>query len=323
MQYIDAIKIFHIFLIAVFLHGCSFTPNQEINSFEGTISPALSEATTDIAPSHENMIQQEVPSFNGENAYQHILNQIDFGYRIPGSIASHETAMYIRQYLESSQWQVRFQEFDHQGVLVRNVIASKNEFWPEVIIGTHYDTRAKSDRDENPASLNTPVTGANDGASGTAVLLELGRILQESNRNIWLVFFDAEDQGNIDGWDWSVGARYFVNHLDSPLNSVIIIDMVGDANLEIYKETNSDQYLCGQIWSTASFLDLDDYFIDQEKYTLIDDHVPFLEKQVPACLVIDFDYPYWHTTQDTADKVSPESLKVVGDTLLQWLQDQY
>lgn len=257
--------------------------------------------------------------FDGRKAYQHILKQVGFGFRIPGSRASRLTALFIKDMLELYDWNVQFQEFKFDGIIIRNVIATNSENHPKILLGTHYDTRSTSDQDGNISNFSTPVTGANDGASGTAVLLELGQILANSDKDIALIFFDAEDQGGINGWDWSIGARYFVSRLDYRPEAVVIIDMVGDQDLEVYLEMNSDQALCADIWDSAEQLDLQEYFNNQVKYSLIDDHSPFIEQEIPACLLIDFDYPYWHTTQDTPDKVSAESLQNVGDILNHWI----
>ena len=257
--------------------------------------------------------------FDGRTAYQHILKQVGFGFRIPGSRASRLTAVYIKDTLELYDWNVQFQEFKFDGINIRNVIATNSKNNPEILLGTHYDTRSMSDQDENISNISIPVTGANDGASGTATLLEIGRVLAYSEKDIGIIFFDAEDQGGINGWDWSIGSRYFVGRLDYKPDNVVIIDMVGDQDLEVYLEVNSDQTLCAEIWDSAEQLDLQEYFINQVKYSLIDDHLPFIEQGIPACLLIDFDYPFWHTIQDMPDKVSAESLQKVGDILIHWL----
>jgi glutaminyl-peptide cyclotransferase len=101
--------------------------------------------------------------------------------------------------------------------------------------------------------------------------------------------------------------------------AVVIVDMIGDADLNIFLEKNSDPKIRAEIWSTAENLGYADKFINQEKFSMVDDHTPFLEKGIPAVDLIDFDYPYWHTTQDTPDKVSAESLQAVGNTLLKWI----
>jgi Zn-dependent M28 family amino/carboxypeptidase len=163
--------------------------------------------------------------------------------------------------------------------------------------------------------------GANDGASGVAVLLELSRVLSSRlDKKIWLVFFDAEDNGNIQGQDWILGSREFVDKLEGKPDAVVIIDMIGDADLNIYWEKNSDPNLSVEIWDAANEIGYSDVFIRQYKYTIIDDHIPFVRAGIAAVDIIDFDYPYWHTTEDTPDKVSPQSLEAVGTTLLHWLE---
>ena len=136
---------------------------------------------------------------------------------------------------------------------------------------------------------------------------------------IFPVFFDAEDNGGIEDWDWILGSRAFVEHLENPPSAVIIVDMVGDVDLKIYKEYNSNQELNDQIWEHARLLGYENVFLPEYKFSILDDHIPFLEAGIPAVDIIDLDYHYWHTTQDTVDKVSAESLQVVGDTLFAWL----
>ena len=244
-----------------------------------------------------------------------------FGPRIPGSTASAETVEYIRTELNKVGWQMDVQQFIHEGVTLNNLVAYQNSNPPKVLIGAHYDTRQISDQESDPALQALPVPGANDGTSGTAVLMELARSLEGQDSGVWLVFFDGEDQGHINNWDWSVGAQYFADNLAVSPKSVIVIDMIGDQDLNIYREKQSDQDLCGQIWSSAGELGLTDSFIDQEKYAMIDDHLPFVKLGIPSCLLIDFDYPYWHTQSDTLEHISSESLQAVGDVLLKYLSD--
>ncbi|MCK4899042.1 MAG: M28 family peptidase, partial [Anaerolineales bacterium] len=102
-------------------------------------------------------------------------------------------------------------------------------------------------------------------------------------------------------------------------DAVIILDMIGDSDLNIYKEQNSDETLSAEIWEQAVALGYPDYFIPEVKFAILDDHIPFLELGIPAVDIIDFDYPYYHTTNDTLDKVSAESLQIVGETIFAWL----
>jgi Zn-dependent M28 family amino/carboxypeptidase len=137
-----------------------------------------------------------------------------------------------------------------------------------------------------------------------------------------LVFFDAEDNGHIAGWDWILGSRAFVSMLTEKPDAAIVVDMVGDVDLTIYQEGYSDTSLTSKVWKAAQELGYSDIFIPTVKHTILDDHVPFLQAGIPATDIIDIDYPYWHTTADTPDKVSPKSLQFIGDTLLKYLTQQ-
>ena len=168
--------------------------------------------------------------------------------------------------------------------------------------------------------------GANDGASGVAVLLELARTLEREalHNQVWLAFFDAEDNGHLDGWDWCIGSKYMAEHLEiasasgstaPEVDAVVVVDMVGDASQQLYLERNSDATLQARLWEIAATLGYTDTFISEYRWAMMDDHVPFAQRGIPAVDIIDFDYPYWHTTQDTPDKVSAESLERVGRVL--------
>jgi Zn-dependent M28 family amino/carboxypeptidase len=225
----------------------------------------------------------------------------------------------MRAELESAGWVVEIQQTERMGHPIYNIIAKRNEDAPQIILGAHYDTRMVADNDPDISKRSEPVPGANDGASGVAVLLELARSLPDDTVPVWLVFFDTEDNGRIEGWDWILGSRAFVEEIKIAPQAVVIVDMIGDADLNVYLERNSDVDIRTEIWSTAEKLGYASQFINKEKYSMEDDHTPFLEAGIPAVDLIDFDYPYWHTTQDTPDKVSAESLQAVGDTLLNWI----
>lgn len=261
-------------------------------------------------------------TFDGQRAYSDVRTQVAFGPRIPGTPGHDQVRKWMRSELDSAGWQVQEQESEAMGHLVRNVVAKRGEGAPQVIIGAHYDSRIYADQDSDPANQKQPVPAANDGASGVAVLLGLARSLPKDSVPVWLVFFDAEDNGRIAGWDWLLGSQEFVKNNPLQPKAVVVIDMIGDANLNIYKEKNSNSEITDQIWKTAKDLGYGDKFIDTYKYSMLDDHTPFVEAGIPAIDIIDFDYPYWHTTQDTPDKVSAESLKAVGDTLLAWVMQQ-
>lgn len=288
-----------------------------------TAEPVMETAPT-FAPteiSTQPVLQLTTPpeAFDGERAYEDVEYQIELGPRIPGSDAHAQVVDWMVTELESNGWTVEIQETTMLGQPVRNVIAKRGSGQPWSIIGAHFDSRMKADNDPDPANFELPVPGANDGASGVAVLLELARTLPDDLQGeVWLTFFDSEDQGNLPGWDWILGSRAVANSLTGTPNAVVVVDMIGDSDLNIYQERNSDPELTGEIWATAAQLGYAQ-FILEPKFSMLDDHTPFLEKGIRAVDLIDFDYPYWHTVSDTADKVSAESLNAVGDTVLHWL----
>ncbi|MBN2387717.1 MAG: M28 family peptidase [Anaerolineales bacterium] len=256
--------------------------------------------------------------FDGQQAYADVVTQVAFGPRTPGSPAHAQAIAWIRAELEQAGWQVAVQETTVGGHPIRNILASRSDEPPQVILGAHYDSRLLADRDPGPGQIE-PVPGANDGASGVAVLLELARSLPEDTVPVWLVFFDAEDNGQIGDWEWIMGSRVFAASLTVRPQAVVIVDMIGDADLNIYYERNSAPDLAAEIWGQAAALGYREQFIPEYRYSILDDHIPFLDLGLPAVDIIDFDYPYWHTTADTPDKVSAESLQVVGETLWHWI----
>lgn len=257
--------------------------------------------------------------FNGERALADVYTQVAFGPRTPGSAGHARVREWMRTELETAGWTVEVQQSEQLGHTIYNLAARRSDLPPEIILGAHYDTRFHADEDPDPANRSEPVPGGNDGASGVAVLLELARTLPEDTVPVWLVFFDAEDNGRTEGWDWILGSRAFVAENEISPRAAVIVDMIGDADLEIFMEHNSDPELRTEIWRTAADLGYGDVFIPETKYSMLDDHTPFLEAGIPAIDIIDFDYPYWHTTQDTADKVSAGSLAAVGETLWAWV----
>jgi len=257
-------------------------------------------------------------AFDGQRAYQDVIAQVDFGPRTVGSPAHAEAIAYIQKQLENAHWKVQRQNTSWKGFPIENIIAIRNNQTPQIILGAHYDSRMIADQDPGPGP-HAPVPGANDGASGVAVLLELARTLPTDSVPISLVFIDHEDNGGIGGQDWIMGSRAYVASLTFRPRAVVILDMIGDANLNIYIERNSDPALVATIWKQAADLGYQQQFIPTPKYSMEDDHTPFLEAGIPAVDIIDFDYPYWHTTEDTPDKVSVASLQIVGNVMHAWL----
>ncbi len=266
-----------------------------------------------------NLARPEKP-FNANQAMADLEYQVDLGPRIPGSTAHDKIVQWLIDTLGNAGWSVSRQQTTAMGHPVVNVIAKRGNGRPWVVLGAHYDSRLWANNDPVPAKQKDPVPGADDGASGVAVLTELGRTLpSDLPGQVWLVFFDVEDNGEIPGWDWLLGSQAFVDSLQAKPDAAVILDMIGDANLDIYMERNSDININQQIWDTAARLGYGAQFIDTYKFSMLDDHTPFLQAGIPAVDLIDFDYPYWHTTQDTVDKTSASSLKAVGDTVQAWL----
>ncbi len=315
-------KILHfgVIFITLISTGC-FASRQP------TVSPAT--ATLAVPTPSQTPISEPQP-FDGQKAWNDVAYQVSLGARTPQSQAHQQVENWILSQIQAAGWQSERQNDTVMGHPVHNIIAKFGQGRPWVIVAAHYDSRIHADQDPDPQKRSQPVPGANDGASGVAVLLELARVLptylsptgptsDTGYRQIWLVFLDTEDNGDIPGWDWLLGSKSFVANLKDKPDAAVVIDMIGDANLNIYKELNSNPQLTDQIWEQADRLRYSQYFIPQAKYRMLDDHIPFIDAGIPAVDVIDFDYPYWHTTADTADKVSGQSLKIVGDTLLAWL----
>jgi len=259
--------------------------------------------------------------FDGERAHRDVVRQVEFGPRIPGTEGHAQVIAYIQTELQAAGWQSEIVADGFKGQAVQNIRAWRAKAEPVILFGAHYDSRMVADHDPDQNNWTKPVPGANDGASGVAVLLEIARTLPVDSVPVELVFLDAEDNGRIPGWDWILGSSAYAASLQSRPKAVVIVDMIGDADLNIYQELNSDSELTAQIWGVAAGLGYEQAFIPEGKYRMLDDHLPFIEKGLKAVDLIDFDYPYWHTLQDTPDKVSAESLAIVGKTLLAWVRE--
>ena len=265
--------------------------------------------------------QSAALTFSGDEAFKHAAAQMEFGPHPTGSEAHRLTGDYILRQLQEQDWQTETQEFTYKDTPVRNIIGKAAVGQgPVIIVGAHYDTRRRADQDS--ASPDAPVPGANDGASGVAVLLELARVLdtRDLKNEVWLAFFDAEDNGRLDEWEWIVGSSYTANSLTVQPQAMILADMIGDADQQIYLDANSDQVLLGELFDIAAGLGYAANFIPEPKWAMLDDHTPFAQRGIPAVDLIDFDYPHWHTTADTLDKISPASLERVGRVIEVYLE---
>jgi glutaminyl-peptide cyclotransferase len=279
-----------------------------------------------------NCGKKGLPEFDSTQAFTFLEKQCQFGPRNPGSVGHSQTEEFLYQFLKIKTELVRLQEFSYFDSLenknyeLTNLIAS---FYPDekkrVLLCAHWDTRPWADKDSNWENRNKPIMGANDGASGVAVLMEIANILKEYQPKfgVDIVFFDGEDLGNEkNNESYCMGSNYFAKNLSGyyPIWG-ILLDMIGDKDLQIYKETYSMMYapeVVKLIWENAKKINAES-FSDSIKYNIVDDHIQLIKAGIPCADVIDFDYPYWHTLEDTPDKCSPQSLKQVGNVLIQIL----
>jgi hypothetical protein len=277
----------------------------------------------------QNSIKQ-IPEFSGKNAYDYLVKQCDFGPRNPGSAGHRLCRDYLITTLQQFADKVSTQPFilsygsPPKQAKCTNIIA---RFQPEkssrILLCAHWDTRPWADKDPDPKNRDKPILGANDGASGVAVLLEIAKIIHNNKpkMGIDIVLFDGEDAGvGGSSKDWIQGSSFFAKNLgpkDRPLFG-ILIDMIGDADLDVYKEANSWRYarpVVEKIWKKAAELNISN-FKPEVKYSVLDDHIPLLEAGIPCVDLIDFDYKYWHTIEDTQDKCSSKSLGNIGRLLV-------
>lgn len=266
-----------------------------------------------------------------DNIYTLIEEQLALGPRIPGSEGSVAFKDWITDKI-SSPWQIRNQTFVHNEIELNNYIIT-SEFQdelPPILLAAHFDTRAVADQDNNPFKRDEPVKGANDGGSGVAALIELLKHIPSSIQNMTaILLFDGEDQGSggMEDWDWIIGSRYFANQMTKEevenTDAFILLDMIGDDELKLPHEQNSDSGLIEQFWGLADKLGYGNTFVNETGWSLTDDHIPFKYKGIDTLDIIDFAYPEWHTTNDDLDHISAENIAIVTDVLLNWLVRNY
>jgi Zn-dependent M28 family amino/carboxypeptidase len=271
-------------------------------------------------------VQANHPRFDGAAAYELVERQVAFGPRVPGTPGHRDMAEWVGIYLAARADTVVTQRFEHvttDGVTLPlfNFLARfRPSEGPALLLLAHWDTRPISDNSLDAEERNIPVPGANDGASGTAVLLQLAEMLKQAPppRNVDILLVDGEDYGDFGvSKDVFLGSRYFAANLpgDYAAEYGILLDMVGDRDLEIYVEGHSNRLapeVVDKVWNIAHRMGFSDVFQRQGRHTVNDDHIPLNEAGIPTINIIDFDYPYWHTPHDTPDKVSASSLGVVG-----------
>lgn len=261
----------------------------------------------------------EAPGFSGARAFEDLKHIVGFGPRPSGSQALAQTRQWLVQELRSTGAQVEEDTFVANTPLgpipMTNLIAKFRASRREtVIVAGHYDTKRFN---------GFRFLGANDGGSSAALLLELARVLgaRRNELNYWLVFFDGEEAvRNWSATDSLYGSRHLVEKLSSSgelsrTQALILVDMIGDAQLRIPRESNSTPWLNDQVFDVARRLGYGKYFVNS-RIVIEDDHIPFINAGVSAVDLIDFDYgpnnSYWHSSRDTLDHCSPESLTIVG-----------
>ena len=282
-----------------------------------------------------NCSAQKPPTFDGQSAFNFLEKQCNFGPRNPGSKGYKLCKNYLIETLKGYSAQVQTQQFLHsfgtptQSVNATNIIA---KFQPQnksrILLCAHWDTRPWANMDPDPKNHNTPIIGANDGASGVAVLLEIARLihLQQPAVGVDIILFDAEDEGQ-EGANrsYAVGSAVFAKQMGYQFRPqwAILLDMIGDKNLTIFKEANSVQYapyVVNLVWNKAQQLGISE-FRPMTGYAVFDDHIPLLEVGIPCIDLIDFDYPAWHTIKDTPEQCSAASLEKVGTVITELLYE--
>ena len=281
----------------------------------------------------------EMPAFSGDRAMELLIQQCEIGPRTPGSPGNAQLRQMIlklatQQKLSASELCFEVDNPMGQGpVELCNVVVSAgppggDRLW----LGAHFDSRPISDKDPDPTKRSTPLVGANDGASGVAVLLHLMELLgqQAPEQGVDLLFLDGEDSGSAGKpQEYCLGSAHLARtytDFGHPLAAgncvgVIILDMVGDSNLVIPQEEYSRRYspdLLSRVYERAASLGLS-AFVFEPGRPVYDDHIPFIQAGLPAIDLIDFDYPQWHTTADTPEACSPESLEQVGQLMVDLL----
>lgn len=296
--------------------GCSAQPQKPANN-----TPAAATAGTPTAPA-----ASATGGFEAARAFAHVEKLVSFGPHPPGSAAIAGIQKYIGGELVSYDCAVEEDDFHAStplgSVAMKNILAKiPGRGAGIVLLLTHYDTLRLEG-----------FVGADDSGSSTALMLELARLLcgraksQPRALSVWIGFLDGEEAfvhwSDTDGTYGSreLAAKLAMSGELKRVRAVILADMVGDRDLRIRRESNSTAWLTDLVWSTAARLGYSQYFLE-DSTTIEDDHIPFLRRGVPAVDIIDLDYPYWHTIEDTLDKVSPQSIAIVGHVILATLDE--
>jgi glutaminyl-peptide cyclotransferase len=273
--------------------------------------------------------------FDGGAAYRYLIAQCDFGPRVPNTPAHQQALALITTTLDSLGIAVEKEDFQVKDPYSSDTLRLTNvigRFNPDksnrLLFCAHWDSRPRSEMDADSQKQTQPLPGANDGASGTAVLLQLAKELAALHveGGVDLVFLDGEDWGRSGDLDYyCLGAKEFARRADAKAYDYgIVLDMVGDKSQRFFKEEYSVRYegkLVDKVWDRAVHLGMSTTFDARISQPIYDDHLPLLAASIRTIDIIDFEYPWWHTTQDTPDKCSPESLGRIGKLVLSLVID--
>jgi hypothetical protein len=269
---------------------------------------------------------EDEEGFSGEQALQYALRQTEFGPRVAGTPANLAAGDWLIDELGMLGWNVYIQPFEALPELeARNILAVQGS-GPSILLATHYDTRALADRDPDPARRQQPGPGANDGASGVGTLLALARSLDPAalEHEICLVFFDAESNRGLEGWESSQGSRLFVSSLPqlprcSQPELAIVLNLVGSEDPLFVRDGLGDALLVDQVWQVAEELGYGEWFSQSVQPVNHETTLSFIQAEIPTFTLADVRYPHRHTAQDTPDQLSLRGLGRVGAVLHTWL----
>ena len=288
--------------------------------------------------------QVVIPDFNADSAYNYVKKQLDFGPRVSGSVAHKQCAEWFVDFFSDKADTVYVQDFrtrlyDGRGIDGKNIIAAFNpEAKKRILLAAHWDSRPFADHDPDKNNWNTPIDGANDGASGVGVLMEIARILNDNPVNIGvdIILFDLEDYGApyflnlMTNDDWALGSQYWAKNphiYNYRAYFGILLDMVGASNAKFPKEYYSQQFapaLSNDVWKIARELGYDEYFTNELGHPINDDHIYVNAiARIPMIDIIHLEnnsessfYPYWHTVKDNIEQIDPKTLGMVGDVVV-------
>jgi len=322
-------KIFFLFIPIFFLYLISCQETQE-------------KKQSDTKPIQKKV---KVPQFNADTAYYYIEKQVAFGPRVPNTKTHQACATYLIDQLSVFtdtviEQKARVRAYNGTILNISNIIGSFNpKNTNRILLCAHWDTRPIAEKDPDPAKRNLPIDGANDGASGVGVLLEIARQISMLPLEIGIdiIFFDAEDYGQPHDSplpyvedSWALGSQFWAKNPHKPgyfAKYGILLDMVGAADAKFYKEAYSRQYAehyVNLVWQKAELLGYHNYFVNQNTGPITDDHY-YINTiiNIPTLNIIHYDrqtgtgfFPYWHTHEDNMDKIDKKTLEAVGQTLL-------